>query len=821
MKKFISMVMAAAMVVTMVPATAFAANTVTAKVVNPLEVTANEVENLNSKDISELAAAQNTARLPQLQLKVTDADSLQATDDAYEVTLTFGNFDVESGAITAMVYRAEDGNNELVAEAAIPDGDINTDKDKVTFSFEENGWNLQAGDIIAFNLDGDFKKAKVGSEATVKVSGGDFGTTEEYVFASVVEKGIKVELDDDVVNVAPEEYVVIDDVVVKPTAGYEFSDVLTVNVVELPNGTEIDGVEVTLKLNKGFEFVGSDDPETTANVIAEELYIYDANDNRVEPTCDFDGDEVTFWLSENGNLLADTKWVISGLVVEATTADAGDTAVITVKADRVDAVKVEVAKVVDMKVVMSLVDEDEDVPTFYNGVNVQNEGLTAEDDHVSLEVSIKETFAGAWSNHKDFTLTLPEGVHVVAVDAEDVEAGFTADGGDDDLVALFGQAYQNGDHEYFKFKKRTFEETHVDGVANEIKFTMTLVADPDFTGDVVLTLEGAALDTQEVVIAKVLAPYTIKAEQNDVIIDYRYTEIPTDIVITEAEAGLWEEDLEVTFEVEESLWIRFEDTATVEVNEESGMEIDEAGVNDLGFEVTEESEDEPAVVTISGIELFMQRSIPAGPYSLDVAFNTALDAFEQVVLFAPDCGNATTTTCGCTRATDSYECATSSHECVVADVADYSSTVHEAWVNVVTAGRDQDDASFTTKIVVPVGETTMYAGEKAITLDVPAYINANDYVMLPVRAVATALGIDNNAVQWDQATKTVIIMYGQRIITMTAGQSVVYVSGTAIPAKAAVEIVDGRAFLGLRDLATTLGISNINYDATTKTATLN
>jgi len=64
-------------------------------------------------------------------------------------------------------------------------------------------------------------------------------------------------------------------------------------------------------------------------------------------------------------------------------------------------------------------------------------------------------------------------------------------------------------------------------------------------------------------------------------------------------------------------------------------------------------------------------------------------------------------------------------------------------------------------------------------------------------------------------------MYGQRIITMTAGQSVVYVSGTAIPAKAAVEIVDGRAFLGLRDLATTLGISNINYDATTKTATLN
>ena len=170
-----------------------------------------------------------------------------------------------------------------------------------------------------------------------------------------------------------------------------------------------------------------------------------------------------------------------------------------------------------------------------------------------------------------------------------------------------------------------------------------------------------------------------------------------------------------------------------------------------------------------------------------------------------------------------YNATTQKHEgeCIVDDVDDYSTVAKEAFINVVTAGRDQDDNSFTTEVVVPVGETTIYAGDKAITLDVPAYINANGYTMLPVRAVATALGINNDAVQWDQATKTVIIMYGQRIITMTAGQSVVYVSGTAIPAKSAVEIVDGRAFLGLRDLATTLGVTDVNYDDATKTATLN
>ncbi|MBR2382407.1 MAG: copper amine oxidase N-terminal domain-containing protein, partial [Anaerotignum sp.] len=303
-------------------------------------------------------------------------------------------------------------------------------------------------------------------------------------------------------------------------------------------------------------------------------------------------------------------------------------------------------------------------------------------------------------------------------------------------------------------------------------------------------------------------------------IDYRYTEVPTDITVTETEAGLWEDGLDVWFQVDRDDMIQFEDDAVYTVNEESEMEVedfdavlvdtDNDGVFDrefsvLGFTVTEESDEEAAVVTINGIELFMQRNIPAGPYDLTMAYAPATGSvYDMQEVFGQDI-------------CDHSDCTNDN----VGNINDYSDVVHEAFINVVTAGRDQDDASFTTKIVVPVGETTMYAGEKAITLDVPAYINANDYVMLPVRAVATALGISNDAVQWDQATKTVIIMYGQRIITMTAGQKVVYVSGTAIPAKAAVEIVDGRAFLGLRDLATTLGISAINYDATTKTATLN
>jgi hypothetical protein len=145
------------------------------------------------------------------------------------------------------------------------------------------------------------------------------------------------------------------------------------------------------------------------------------------------------------------------------------------------------------------------------------------------------------------------------------------------------------------------------------------------------------------------------------------------------------------------------------------------------------------------------------------------------------------------------------------DVTDADGVVKEGFVNIITAGRDQDDASFTKKVIVPIGESYLIAGEETIALEVPAYINANNYTMLPVRAVATALGINNNNVIWSQAAKQVTILYGQRIITMTVGESVVYVNGSAIPATAAVEVVNGRAFLGFRDLANALGVTTIDY----------
>ena len=470
---------------------------------------------------------------------------------------------------------------------------------------------------------------------------------------------------------------------------------------------------------------------------------------------------------------------------------------------------VEVATVVDYAVSMS-VDEDEDVPVIYSGVDVDNTGITDDSDHESLEVSIDETFAGAWDNSKKFTLSLPEGVYATDVDV--VVDGIDLDRED------FINAYDNGEYEYFEFDKRIFEENDSDNDPYELDVTFTLVADPDFEGDVVLTLSGDAMEEQEVTIAKFVKPYTVSAQQNDLTIDYRNTEIPTDVVITEAEAGLWEKGTEFALTLDK---IDFDDDATVTADDESGMEIKDVKTKDgeIRFTVDSESDDEPATVTVSDLTLYMDRNLPAGAYDLNMYALDMLgvDSAEEAEDF--DGSDYTTSDKGYLPQTLLADDDTTVFVGDESDDIDY--TAKTGFVNIVTAG--SDTTGFTTKLTVPIGENYLIAGETQVTLDAPAYINDEGYTMLPVRAISTSLGIDNNNVLWDQATRTVTILYGDRIISMTAGASVMYVNGSSIPTSSSVEIVNDRTFLPMRDLATALGVTDLTWDTdptTGKTTTV-
>ena len=789
MKKFLSMVMAAAMVVSLVPATAFAASgdvKATAKVVDAKNYTEKEIDTAKGKVTG-----------PEAQLTFTTADLTSAGSD-----LTF-TFTLDNAKIT----KAADGTVEEItasvkaddaAGVAVKTKYVDEDEFDVTIEKTEST-KLTRGDVLKVAIDGvTMEKYSKGKEATISVDSDDVTVTngDDLVFASVESKGIKASVKD-TVDVATEEVAELKEVKLEPSVGEKFGSVLSA------------GDQIKLKLNSGFEFSESD----------VKLINMDGNEITVLSINDADSDEDEIVIDVTGNMNTDVI-KIQGLKVEATSAKAGATATLKVYATGCDTVSVEVAKVVDYTVSMT-VDEDEDVPVIYSGVDVNNTGITDDSDHDALEVTIKESFAGAWNNSKDFTLSLPEGVYVADEISTSTDGDFKLTTSGKTTEQWFQDAYDEGDYIDLTFKRRTWEETNPNDADKddpaEISFTLKLVADPNFEGDVVLKLTGDAVEEQEVTIAKFVKPYVVEAQQNDMQIDYRNTEIPTSVVIKEAEAGLWDKNTEFRLALDK---IEFDDEGKIAVDDKSGLEIKDNEIKEkdgvLYFTVDSRSDDEPAVVTLSGMQLYMDRSLPAGAYDLDVWSPTMLaDKFDN------DGDVADNATKGY-LAQAILRPDSETENTVIADINDdfYSETAKAGFVNIVTAGREDTD-SFTTKVVVPVGENYLISGENKVEIDVPAYINANGYTMLPLRAVAVALGINENNVLWDQSTRTATVMYGSKIINMTYGQKVVYVNGAMIPATAAVEITNDRMFLGLRDLGNALGVTDITWDAATKTATLN
>ena len=811
MKKFLSMVLAAAMVISTVPATAFALDAkATAKVVDSRDLTEADADKVEEGANPTNWIGQTTTapkfKAPELQLKVTDADST-ANDNAdtetkFTVTLDNAKFVTDAGAVVTSTTNLTDivsvVDDEVKTYPPTVDGVKINDKDEIEVTIKGV---LAKDDIIKVALRTVLTKTSAGTKATVAVDSDDLDlSTDDITFVTVQDTGIKATLKK-VAEVAEEETTELEKDLKIETAAGDF----------------VKDQEFEIKVSSGFE-------------------LKYGNTNTTDYTIRQGDDDNKLIVKINNANIGDTLTInAKDIIIDAADAKVGAVAKLTVKAlantsvagtFKATADAVEAAKVVDQTVTLS-VDEDDDVPVIYSGVDVNNDGITDDSDHLSLEVTLKETAKSSLDVKKAFNLDLPEGVYVTDVKVKKTDNVEINGKTGSNIKDEFEEAYKKGEYDGFEFARRSFVDTDNKADAMELSFKLELVAEPDFTGDVKLTLEGDAFDKkQEVTIAKFVAPYTVEASQNDLIIDYRNTKVPTNIVVKEAEEGLWKKNLEFTFGIDKFDDDDFENDATYTVDNKSDLEIKEAKKG-LGFKVDTESSDEPAAVTISDISLYMSRSIAAGTYDLQLITNANINMYAEALATTED------TKVDVDKITDAFGTVEEPAKYTVAEDKDFNddakinkdtvdyATVKEGFINVITAGRDQDDASFTKKVVVPVGEKYLIAGEEQVALDVPAYISAAGYTMLPVRAVATALGINNNNVLWNQASRTVTILYGQRIITMVAGQKVVTVNGNTIPASATVQIKDGRTFLPMRDLATALGVTDITWDAATKTATMN
>lgn len=743
MKKKLALIMAAIMTVAMVPATAFASTKLTA--------------------VDEIKVGTDKIFTSRVELKKNN-DQVDIEGDSFDVyaTLTNGKF----------AYVDDNDDNDYQMEEA---GYLNTTKGvkaveimsdtKAKITFDAKVFNGKDADIEACVIPLIVKSGEVGDVVVKFTSNVTAFKTASEVIANVQTGKVTIETEGvkTFVEDATEDEKALKDITINE---------LTPDVLK--------GGSIKLKLSGNWKFTKAGNVTfLNEDGVTAKAEIIDDDEIQI----DFIDKDFT------ANMLTDMT--ISGVTVKtAKKCKAGDVATITVSSmassKEFSNVKLEVAKMVKEAVTYSV--EDKDLPQIWSGAY--------NDDKNTLKLSVEENTGDILNTSRKATFTFPEGIEVVdaifdGTDNKDFEYEI-----DENVVTI--KNYSKNDDES---KKTDFD----------VKFILN--AAPTFTGDVNVTL-GGQFDDVTLKVATVKAPYTVAAKTSEVLIDYRYVPV-NDIVITEAEEGILKEDDQIILGVEK---MDFEDAGKVEVTEgdiDVDVDIDDsypsADLYETRYDkalltvtVNDEST-EASTIVISGLELYLDRTLPVGGYALQNlgAYDHSNDKAINILWENSDTDK------------DVYDADAVNSKDNNGDVPPYDAyfkykavTVNDSYVDVITSARDQDDSTTNKKIIITVGASTMAVGTETVNLDAPAYINSENYTMLPVRAISEAFGA---TVNWDAASRTVTVLSGQRIISMTIGSRTMYINGTPVAMNTTAAIVNDRTFIPVRDLANSLGISAINW----------
>jgi trimeric autotransporter adhesin len=117
-----------------------------------------------------------------------------------------------------------------------------------------------------------------------------------------------------------------------------------------------------------------------------------------------------------------------------------------------------------------------------------------------------------------------------------------------------------------------------------------------------------------------------------------------------------------------------------------------------------------------------------------------------------------------------------------------------------------------------IGQTSYTVNGEQKTLDVAPYTDGGR-TYLPIRFVAEALGVTDDNIIWNDATKTVTLINGNKIASFKVGQSSYTLNGAVIPMDAAAQFKQNRNMIPLRYAAQALGVA-ISWDDATQTVTV-
>jgi len=496
------------------------------------------------------------------------------------------------------------------------------------------------------------------------------------------------------------------------------------------------------------------------------------------------------------------------------------------------------------------------IPTLVNGrypENRTNNILTNADfnaRHLAARVVFEELAPDSWWANRETNFVLPEGVKIIQARlyANDAIADNNS-GGSPAIRRVINEkytwslstsptatgtspyAYETSGMDAYVLTRANSLRLFGITIRNDqqrranIGMELWLSIEPGFEGDIMLGVEGTGVPEgiPAIKIAEAINPVTVETSITSVKIGFQSQDV-ANIRITENGTGFLQRDKDIRLYVED--FARASDSIIVGTGLGSGasaqpnitveggglrLEIPRTVASDLrtGMTVRTASSTGPGTIEIRDVWVRMDRNVPVTnrePYQLFVG-GTAIAA--NYVGFLTN-NNVPTTR----QLSDRFE----------------RLGIGVDFLRVITAATNEA-GGFVTMVEIPVDESFMIVDGVRREIPVPAWIDAStSATMLPVRAIAMALGIPYESVVWDPSdadNPRVTVITANRVVQFTIGsefmslngeRTVMYNSNNSQTVRA--QIRDGSSFVPIRAFEAAFGIT-ISWREADRTVVLN
>ena len=426
---------------------------------------------------------------------------------------------------------------------------------------------------------------------------------------------------------------------------------------------------------------------------------------------------------------------------------------------------------------------EEEVPTIVSGYETDTK-----DKEFTVSVTLKESMKGSLAGDRYVDFDLPEEVQIsgsieakVNKGTQDKAKRVTIEGSNSNT------AVKDKDTSGFEFQVPALntDMSNWDTTkANTVTFEIPVTVEAGFTGDITMNITGskAGIEDTELVVATAEAPITVETTTTNVKNGVQ-TQTVADITITENFAGYMEDGDKLYLGID-TLGLTagsaaFESFDSIEVTD-GNLEIGRCKIDGDKILIPIDGEStKVSTIELKGLTLVLNRTLPEGGYDLQATGDAVVK-------------------------NDTYN---------AGDFSDVAATA-EDYLVITTPADDAAgvNATFT------AGQASYTVDGQTVEMDVAPFIDSNNRMLVPIRYAANAMGVSDSNIQWNGYTQTGTISGAMGVVQVTVGSTNLITSNGTITMDTVAVNTNDRIYVPVRYIANALGAS-VEWDPATRTAT--